>query len=154
IVQQTTNVYVTDESGECRLPLDRRDPPGDWEFYVEILKDGYTLQFANWSSSRGDAVKDIPMEYTARLAWAAAIEGIVVNEQGEPISDARVLVTTEASQGGFQIEPLGSEGFVTGNDYHSEFTDAQGRWRCSHLPRDFQPIALKIIHPDYTAASL
>src|SRR5208283_1637845 len=106
---------VTDGDGVCRLPVNR-DPIEDWELYIEIQKEGYALQFAAWSSLRGDAVEDIPTEYTTRLMRGATVGGVIVNEQGDPVSGARVVLSVlgPAPAPG---APRQREGAVTGTAY-------------------------------------
>jgi hypothetical protein len=34
-------------------------------------------------------------------------------------------------------------------NYHTELTDAHGRWSCSHVPPKFGMIDYSLVHPDY-----
>lgn len=143
-----TNILTTDGNGQCRVPVDRT-PAEDWRLYIEMLKDGYALQFANWSSGRGDLVEDIPTKYQARLVRGATIGGVVQNEKGEPMSGARVTLSVTGQTSDMLHQRAG---LVSANGYHVEFTDAQGRWRCDHAPPQFDDVTFNVAHPDCIAA--
>ncbi|HEX4645721.1 MAG TPA: sigma-70 family RNA polymerase sigma factor, partial [Verrucomicrobiae bacterium] len=85
-----TNTTATDRDGEGRLFLNL-NPVKYWNFRVEVFKDGYVPKYVSWSEGQGDAIEDIPANYTTKLARGVSIGGAVANEKGEPVPGARVV---------------------------------------------------------------
>jgi uncharacterized GH25 family protein len=144
-----TNKAVSDPNGACRIPVNRTTAE-DWSLYVEVLKDRYALQFAHWSSARGDMIEDVPEAYQVRLAHGAIIGGMVLNEKGEPCAGARVMISGPGLESP-EMQRL-REGLVAGPGYHAEFTDSQGRWHCDHTPQDLDTLSFNVAHPDCVPA--
>jgi peroxiredoxin len=144
---------VTDQDGSCffALPAPKvADAAGASDFYYRInfAKDGYVPRFISWSRLQNDRVEDIPAQYTAKLEQAAVIGGIVKNQAGEPVTGARVVFS-----GVNPAAPGQREKTTVAPSYHVERTDENGRWRCNHVPRDFQNMTIRVMHPDYIPAT-
>jgi hypothetical protein len=138
-----TNTYETDSNGEYVLPIDR-NPVKNWNSRIEVFKDGYVPKFVSWSESQGDTIDAIPGQYTARLTRGTSIGGVVVNEEGEPVPDVRVVFTVSGPSPGASHD---RERLTMMGNYHDEVTDAQGQWRCDHVPQQFGMITYECLHP-------
>ena len=144
-----TNVFSTDPKGECTLPVDRT-PVSNWNWRTEVFKDGYVPKYVSWSAWQGDAVSDIPAEYTLKLARSIEIGGLALNDKGDPVNGVRVVfsVVGPAPATSHDRERLTMMGH-----YHTELTDAQGRWHCNHVPAQFSMITYEFLHTDYLPAT-
>ncbi len=137
---------VTDESGNCSFPLPL---PGAGRFFyrIALTRPGYVPEYITWSQSQNDSIQDIPPQFTARMDRGVTIGGIVKNENGEPISGARVIFSGLQPANASQRERT-----AIAPNYHSERTDAEGRWQNSEVPKDFRGLTFSVIHPDYVPA--
>jgi RNA polymerase sigma factor (sigma-70 family) len=143
-----TNVVSTDAHGEGTLLLDLT-PVKSWNFRVEVYKDGYVPKYVSWGQTQGDKIDDVPIGYTTKLTPAVNISCLVRNEKGEPIPDAQVVFSQYGPAAGATHE---RERLTMMGHYHTETTDAQGRWHCNHLPAQFRMITFETQHPDYMPA--
>ncbi len=95
---------------------------------------------AKTSAERGEQA-----HYTLRLPQGTRVGGRVVDERGEPIAGARLRVSAEPVEGhGFEPgvpRPICYEEFVT--------TDADGRWYCDRLPKEWSNVFVMLAHPDF-----
>ena len=139
---RTTNEFVTDRNGFGLLP-----PPGaeqkNWSYRVEVFQDGYVPKYVSWSASQGDVFGEFPRDYTTKLERGVTIGGVVVSENSEPISGARVVFTVTGSSPGASKD---RERLTMMGEYHQEVTDAEGRWTCNHVPEQFGMITWRLIH--------
>ena len=142
-----TAVLATDDRGECLISFG----PGseeDWLLLVRVIADGYVPRFVRWAGARGDLDGHLPAEHGLRLVHGLAVGGTVVNERGEAVPDAQV------SFEGVRLPPADGYGELEGQALaHTETTDAQGRWLCSHLPPEVEVLRFSISHPDYLSAA-
>jgi RNA polymerase sigma factor (sigma-70 family) len=145
---RATNVFVTGLSGVGLIPLDR-NAVAHWSFRVEVFKDGFVPKYVSWSDSQGDAIEDVPVEYTTELAPAISIGGTVVDDSGAPIEAVRVVFSVSGPAPGASHD---RERLTMMGNYHTEVTDAQGHWHCTHVPPQFSMITYEVIHPDYLPA--
>ncbi len=150
LANSLTNVVATDGNGAGLLPIDRA-PARNWKMRIEVFRDGYVPKYVDWSAVQGDDPKNLPQEYTTKMTRAVNIGGTVVNEKGEPIPEARVVF--DGFPSGAYAEWLDRERLTFALGYHTETTDARGRWTCSHVPSQFGMIFFKVIHPDYLEQS-
>ncbi len=81
-------------------------------------------------------------EYTVKLDAALTAGGIVVNEQGFPVPDVQIFITTP--------------GIIPGQAENIDFqtcpvtNHADGTWTCSYIPRDYTNVLHFILkNPDY-----
>ena len=75
-----------------------------------------------------------------------AIGGVVLNEDKQPIANARIVFSVSGSAPGASQD---RERLTMMGNYHTEFADAVGRWKCSHVPEKFGRISFQPMHPDY-----
>jgi hypothetical protein len=143
-----TNVLVTDSQGECVVSFDL-DAEELWKLRVEILKDGYVPRFVSWAAERGDALEEIPSQYTTKLERGGVVGGSVISEAGELVPDVRIVVGGPGPATGTGA-PAEREGLVVG---HTETTDLQGHWMCNHVPSQLQVLSFTLSHPDYLSST-
>ncbi len=121
-----------------------------WNLRVDILKDGYVPKFVSWAAARGDLLEEIPGQYTAQLERGTIAGGTVINENGEAISDSRIVVAGAEPSNGMIRSPAAREGEAMN---HEEVTDSQGRWLCNHVPARLQSLSFTLLHPEYRSAT-
>ncbi len=142
---RSTNVFATDRTGVGLLPRPTAEVPY-WNYRVELYRDGYVPKYVSWSLGQGDLFAEFPAEYTAKLDRATPIGGLLQNENKEPIAGAIIMFSVNGPSPGAGRE---RERLTMMGNYHSETTDAEGRWRCNHVPKNFGPITWRPIHPEY-----
>jgi RNA polymerase sigma factor (sigma-70 family) len=136
-----TNLQATDQEGRAVIDYDS-NAQEPWNLLVVILKAGFVPKFVNWAAARGDLLEDIPSTYTTILERGIVAGGVVMDQVGQPISEAKVLVSgpgPNAEREGVALT-------------HTEVADAQGRWICDHLPSRFDAVGFYLSHPDYLGA--
>ncbi len=139
---RTTNVFSTDTQGTALLPRpDRRE---EWNYRIEVFRDGYVPKYVSWAASQGDALDQFPAAYSTRLDRGTVIGGQVVDEQGQPIAGVRLSFDGTAPGGSRERERLTMMG-----NYHFEMTDDTGRWKCDHVPTGFERITWRLTHPRF-----
>ena len=143
--RRLTNTFTTDQRGKSMVSIDLT-PVAHWSSRIEVFKDGYIPKYVSWSETQGDAIGDIALEYKTKLAPGMDIGGSVVNEQGEPIPGVRVIFSVMGPAPGVSHD---RERLTMMWHYHTEVTDAQGRWHCNHVPSQFGMITYQLSHPDY-----
>ena len=120
---------TTDDQGRCAVPV-----PPDVEksrhFAVYAWKDGFVPVRVLWGYTREFEYEGVPAAYTVFFDRGTPIGGIVRDEQGRPVVGAWVIPTFIGSRRS-EIE------WIDLPSHASFATDAQGRWRCSILPEDW-----------------
>lgn len=115
-------------------------------------KATFVSMFANWEQAELASGRGVPAEYTFRLEPAITAGGRIINEQGEPISGANVMVAVAGT-----LRPAKNDGRVAyaGNlaeRKNPTTTDADGRWQLDNVPNHPQlALSLFISHPDYVS---
>ena len=142
----STNLLISDREGRASVQY---APNGEelWKLRVEILKPGFVPKFVNWAAARGDLLEDMPAEYTTTLEPGTVVGGVVVDQDGQPVSGAQVFVE---GRGLTAMTSAEREGVDLA---HSEVTDSEGKWLCDHLPAEVSSIRLTCSHPDYLSAT-
>ena len=107
---------------------------------------GHTKYVPIQASWRESEISQLPDQYTLRLEPGTSIGGVVQDEAGYPIAEAKVYVRPQKSL----ENPRERLRF---RRYRFR-TDAQGRWRAEHLPAQVDGIAFHLSHPDYARESL
>lgn len=82
-----------------------------------------------------------PDEYTIRLDPAISLGGTVVNAQGLPVP----RVTIRVQGPGNKSDAKENIDFQTS----AVMTDADGRWLCSYIPKDFEEVRFILTHDHY-----
>ncbi len=139
---RTTNVFLTGTQGTAFLPRPARRE--EWNYRIEVFRDGFVPKYVSWAASQGDLLDQFPAAYSTRLDRGTVIGGQVVDEQGQPIAGVRLTFGGSAPGGSRERERLTIMG-----DYHFETADATGRWRCNHVPADFERITWRLTHPRF-----
>jgi hypothetical protein len=138
-----TNTFVTDAQGSGLISYSP-EPVKSWSHQIEIFRDGYVPKYVSWSEYQQDHIDEIPDEYTAKLDPAVTIGGVVVDEQDMPIPGMKIVFSVSGP-----IASRARERLTMMGDYHTEVTDARGRWSCSHVPPRFGMIDYRLVHPEF-----
>jgi hypothetical protein len=136
--------YVSDKNGRANLVLRNQ---------IELLriwvtKEDHVGLFAQWWPEEEPVERPIPKEFTFRLAKGTKVGGIVRNDEGQPIADAKVEVCLRSS-GGLTFDPVPNMWLSTGDK--AVRTDAEGRWSLTNAPERDTDILLLLTHSDYVS---
>ncbi|MEP6668569.1 MAG: carboxypeptidase-like regulatory domain-containing protein [Chthoniobacter sp.] len=134
----------TDAEGKVRIPLGSPQPPSR-QLTVAVFKAGYFAPPEKWRE------ETLPTQRTWRMTAASTIGGVVQDHDGHPLAGARVAVM--AAPGTVVLDP--APGFNDAADpslsslvpVDTYVTDAQGRWHCESVPKDFVKLLLAVNHP-------
>ncbi len=141
------NPLGTDTNGTCVLPLPAVKN-GDFSYRIQISKEGYVTKIISWSKLQKDKIEEMPTNYTAKMERAVVIGGIVKNEKGEPIPGVKMIFSAPAPD-----DPNARERTLLMPNFHTEYTDENGRWLCNHVPKHFSSVTFRLSHPDYMGAT-
>jgi protocatechuate 3,4-dioxygenase beta subunit len=142
---QANRDFVCDAQGGTKIDLPKS---------VNILRlwaraEGYVPLFAHWESSelQGDDSR-IPGEFTFKLQKGTVIGGVVKNEDGQPIADAKVEVRLHVGAEEQQNRVCFNTWLAEGDE--ARITDTQGRWMLGNVPAgDDVEVTVRLSHPDY-----
>jgi protocatechuate 3,4-dioxygenase beta subunit len=134
--------YVCGDNGEATVDLPKT---------LDILRlwarsGGFVPLFAHWEQYDPE---QIPKQFTFKLEKGTVIGGMVNDEDGKPIADAKVEVSCSM--------PNGEQNRVSVNRWLAEedtarATDAQGRWTLDNVPKGNDiDVAIRVNHPDYVS---
>ncbi len=138
----------TDAEGVARIELSKT-------FTILRLwagKKPYVTLFANWERAELSSGKSVPAEYTFRLESAVTAGGRVLDEKGNPIVGAKVVVhlanDPKPVRGDSRVR-YGSS-LAWGND--AATTDSSGCWRIDNVPNHAElELGLLVSHPDFVS---
>jgi RNA polymerase sigma factor (sigma-70 family) len=140
--------YQTDVAGAAQVEL-----PKTYSIVrLWVSKKPFVTLFAGWEQNELTSGVKLPAEYTFRMERGVAAGGRVVDEQGKPISGARVHVQLAGDPG-----PAHSDGRTRYNTWLAEGsdaarTDADGRWRIDNVPDHLRAqLSLLVSHPDHVS---
>lgn len=136
---------LTDANGFCELPI-----PGDLgRLDLGVLVDWYVQKYLVF---RDKTVWPVPSTYTLKLERAVSAGGWVRNEAGQPVPDAGIVFEFPYRGDHSEREPRFERlGFI--EDVALTKTDADGRWACAVLPRDYKDFTIRVSHPAYLGSS-
>ena len=140
---RSTNIFAADANG-VGLIFYSPDPLSNWSHRIEVFRDGYVPKFVSWSEYQQDRFEEIPADYTIKADPAVTIGGIVTDEEGNPVPEARIVFSMSGPTQSRSRERLTMMG-----NYHAEVADANGRWSCNHVPARFGMITFKPTHPQF-----
>ncbi len=143
--RRQTNEFSTDRSGLVLLPKPQ-GAPTNWNYRLEVARDGYVSKFISWSHAQGDAQADFPRAHTTRLERGTEIGGLVTGPLNEPVAGALVIFNVNSTS---PFDAKERERLTWMGSYHTELTDIHGRWHCNHVPTNFGRIYYRLVHPDY-----
>jgi beta-lactamase regulating signal transducer with metallopeptidase domain len=109
--------------------------------------------FMHWEEEWFKARNPLPEEFVFKLAKGATIGGLVTNEEGKPIAEARIAVECDDPRRDKREEmgqhPIVSSHLAEGRDVVS---DANGRWSLDNVPADESyTVTINVNHPDYVS---
>lgn len=124
---------VSDDTGFIIIPpsITRHRWPS-WR----LVSDGYVPEMIDLAAAftgEGSVQKDV------RLKKAASGGGTVLDESGNPVQGAQVVIVGPADSVGDWFRP---------HRCHIETTGADGRWRCRHLPVE-GPTKIVVVHSQF-----
>lgn len=138
VEKRTYGVGVrADESGQFVLDLGKTPP---MEFGLRIKEPGYGPYWATWNSS--DRPEPVPAEFTVQLDKVWSVGGVVVDEAGQPIQGAELLLYIVYKRRPGDTRQLKSAtARVT--------TASDGTWRFDSVPESNEEIGAEITHPNH-----
>jgi len=101
---------------------------------LAVIAPGYATLFHNVS------ISDLKKELGLKLARGVTVGGLVKDQNGKPVAEAKVIVSAVAR------DEVGQ--FVL-SEYDSAQSDSSGKWSSSALPSDFKSLSLEITHPRF-----
>ena len=136
LTDRTGGKIATDANGKARIPF---EPGEDDNISFRIASDAY-VPFRLSRSAIQDPDFPPVSPLIAKLQPGMAIGGQVVDEKGESVADARVLVTFQA-----KANELGS------TSYRCELvrTGADGRWKTAQVDPKATRIDVAALHPSF-----
>jgi hypothetical protein len=150
----------TEDSGRFRLALSglddlcsRRGPPGVWRrgcFLVIAVKDARTMAF---TIATGEELASSPLRLIA--IQAVDVRGCVVDEDGVPVVDAKILVTHYFFVGRGEYPSAAVNFWLYRSSQHDRVVDlaattgADGSFVIQNCPAMPGQLRLAIIHPDF-----
>jgi len=90
-----------------------------------------------------------PQEYAVRMKPAVNIGGRVVDETGQPVSGVHISISSPDASG-----HTGRERFAFNSGHAAAHTDADGRWRWPHLPREMTNFWFALTATNYMATDV
>ncbi len=137
--------YITDANGLCLIELCEGDIE---DFDIKVEADKRVWMRMRWG--KYSKVRNIPKEYTISMTKGTTIGATVVNEQNEPVADAKVQLVVPSL---LDKEP------VVNVIKKEAITDEQGKWEIDIMPNDdmisktgYNGFAIDVIHKDYADA--
>jgi hypothetical protein len=135
------NPALTAWDGTTRVIL----PSGKWsDLRIGVDAEAFVPLMAKWTKVEGGG--PIPTEFTFKLARGRPVGGVIRDESGRPIAGACLAFSMNV------VEETAIP--QTHIDNHEERTDAQGRWRCSHLPENTAGIRIRLTHEGHAAPEI
>ncbi len=106
-----------------------------------VTADGHVPRVTGWGFRRA-----MPVAYTMKLERGVTVGGVVVDGAGQPIAEAKVEF------GGPGNDQSLAENIQFGPDTPT-VTDANGRWSCNMVPKEWEQIPLVVTHPEHAETS-
>jgi protocatechuate 3,4-dioxygenase beta subunit len=143
--------YITDEEGRSEVARPR---------HLRIMrmwpaKDGHVPLFVNFAEGKHEEGRLIPDEYEFRLQKGRRLSGRIVDEQGNPISKAKVQVRVMVDEPAWGANPDAIISTWLASGGNAAVTDSSGRWSINNAPappdkdkKDFE-FRLQVTHPDF-----
>jgi hypothetical protein len=140
-VDWRTRIFRTDSHG--RLVFEYPSLPGEFTVSLAVRKDGYVPLARGWGY---EGASRPPNAVTYRLRRGITMGGLVVDEAGQSIEGAIVLMSLLG--GGRETRPANPTGF----EFYQQIptrTGPDGRWRTDSVPPGATQADLRLIHPDF-----
>ena len=139
VKQRINRTVNTDRNGE--VVIDFEPNTTIRYFSIEIKKDGFVPFYARWDN-RSSEVKLAALK-TVKLEKGNPLSGVIVDEAGKPIKNARVHLRLPATE-------YASSNFVF--TLADLTTDAKGEWQVDNAPKKLSDIFYSAEHDDYLRA--
>jgi hypothetical protein len=141
---RTSGFLTTDANGSAHVNY----PPQDLDqLSISASHEDCGGRRMLWDLKAGDTV---PESYIIKLGSSVNIGGIVVDETGSPVAEAKISLYRFWS-GGDEMNKKGEQADFTSR---TVTTDAQGIWQANGLPTELlDHIGADVRHPDYITAN-
>ncbi len=106
-----------------------------------VAAGGHVPKVTSWGFTRA-----MPTEYTMKLERGLTVGGTVLDEAGQPIAGATVGFNGPGNDHSL------AENIQFGPDTTTT-TDANGRWSCNMVPKEYEQISVVVTHPDHAETS-
>jgi len=129
----------TDTHGSASIVLPPARP--SW-LSVKVHKEGFVPKIVDWTL--GQSGYQLPKTFALGMEKAQTIGGVVKNEEGQPVKNAKVVLIIR----GNSVE---GESQRVHNDLWERrvTTDNEGKWHFDEAPSDLRSLSLTLEHPDY-----
>lgn len=110
--------------------------------------------FFGFEENVANGGKDIPDEFEFQIVKGVKVGGVVIDEQGNPISGAKVEVRVDVEEVMDRSKPSISTWLAEDED--TAVTDQEGRWHISNAPsqdKDRLTILTRVLHDAYVGDS-
>lgn len=133
--------YRTDATGTCSIGL---TDPAPSLIHTRASAKGYAPIYMAWLREKQDdpTYPGIPKEYTLQLPRAVSIGGMVLDETGKPIPNARVRITGGTPSRGLDAPRMPITDYVF-------TTDTDGRWRCDFMVPFTGNLQVVVLHKEH-----
>ena len=109
--------------------------------YVKTSLDGWVPMSLHWSKAK-DADRP-PQTVAIQMERATSIGGRVVDDAGQPVAGATVVLTIEKNYPGSRQR--------VGVGYERIKSDHDGKWSCALVPASFDRVTLGVYHQQYAS---
>ena len=130
---------VTDSKGQLEVDFPQLPYRGVNMF---VTADGHAPKVVSWGFRT-----PMPSDYTMRFQRGLTIGGTVLDEQGQPVSGAKI----EFNGPGGDISQLENIEFGPDAMAHS---DTSGRWSCNMIPKDWDRVSFTVRHPQHAETNM
>ena len=145
--------YTTNAEGFADIVVPRT--PNIVRFWAG--KTPYVTMFSHWEENELAGGKKLPAEYAIHLERGVTAGGRIMDERGQPISGAKVRVSTK---GGTPAKADARTSYdmwlstFNGSDFDDAdvTTDTSGNWHIDNVPDNSNAtLSLLVTHPDYSS---
>ena len=132
----TSGVFVK-ANAKGRVVLELPHDLMRFDFLIEM--PGYAPYWGRWDSDFHP--EPVPCTFTAELAAAWSVGGVIVDREGKPVEGAKITprIMHKHRPGDFRGTYFGT----------AVKTDATGRWRFDSVPDSIAQLVVAIDHPDF-----
>lgn len=123
-------------------------------FAVDHEPKAVTWTWGYSSNGKRPQFPEVPKQYTVKLERGVEIGGVVRDESGQPVPNVRVEIKGSARPRKDDPNDLTPVEVPFYNTLFGEspVTDAEGRWVCSHFPKNIPFLEFSMVRPDNSCA--
>jgi RNA polymerase sigma factor (sigma-70 family) len=138
--RMSSKTWITDAQGLCYVPFS----PETARLEITTQFEGLADTMLHWRPEHGEI---IPEEYILRLKPAVLIGGIVVDEEGYPVPEAKIGFNHEDNPEQDRFAETHQFGFI------EKTTGADGRWQIHRIAASMLPrLYGRATHSDYISS--